>query len=98
MVEHHQQVSIMHHALNILWREQSSFAPLIMCLPQDTLEAPHDGTIVSNVCNLNLDKKMLTVLQFADIFPRAVTHGMGARQNQRVENTQACFQLQSQPC
>ncbi|KIK42281.1 hypothetical protein CY34DRAFT_12482 [Suillus luteus UH-Slu-Lm8-n1] len=33
-------------ALNILWREQSSLAPLIMCLPQDTSEAPHDDTII----------------------------------------------------
>ncbi|KAG1798191.1 uncharacterized protein HD556DRAFT_1534939 [Suillus plorans] len=30
-------------ALNILWSEQSSLAPLIMCLPQDTLEVTENG-------------------------------------------------------
>jgi hypothetical protein len=125
MVEHHQQLSIMHHALeiddiiynilqhvkssktdlanvamacskisdpalNMLWCEQFSLTPLIMCLPQDTWEATRDSTIVSNVCHSSLDRTMLTVLQFAGIYPRAVTHGVGARQNQRVEDTQAC--------
>jgi hypothetical protein len=133
MVEHQQQLSIMHHALetddiihtilqhvkssttdlinvamtcsklsdpalNMLWCEQSSLAPLIMCLPQDTWEVTRDGTIVSNVCHSNLDRTMLTVLPFVGIFPRTVTHGMGARQKKRVEDTQACFQLQSQRC
>jgi hypothetical protein len=114
MVEHQQQLSIMHHALeiddiiynilrhvkssktdlvnvamtcskfsdpalNMLWCEQSSLTPLIMCLPQDTWEVMSDGTIVSNVCHSSLDRTMLNVLQFAGIFSRAVTHGVGAR-------------------
>ncbi|KAG2120270.1 hypothetical protein DEU56DRAFT_984459 [Suillus clintonianus] len=33
------------HALDMLWSEQSSLAPLIMCLPQDTLEVASDYTI-----------------------------------------------------
>ncbi|KAG1865446.1 hypothetical protein DFJ58DRAFT_864448 [Suillus subalutaceus] len=32
-------------ALDILWSEQSSLAPLIMCLPQDTWEVAEDQTI-----------------------------------------------------
>ncbi|KAG1778223.1 hypothetical protein EV702DRAFT_1277964 [Suillus placidus] len=32
-------------ALNMLWCEQSSLAPLIMCLPQDTWELARDLTI-----------------------------------------------------
>jgi hypothetical protein len=36
-------------ALNILWSEHSSLAPLIMCLPQDTWEYAEDQTIVSEV-------------------------------------------------
>jgi hypothetical protein len=39
-------------ALNILWFEQSSLAPLIMCLPQDTWEITENGvdhTVVSEV-------------------------------------------------
>lgn len=34
------------YALNMLWREQSDLAPLIMCLPLDTWTTTHDGTIV----------------------------------------------------
>jgi hypothetical protein len=84
-------------ALNMLWCEQSSLGRLIMCLPQDTWEVAPDGTIVSNVCYSSLDRTMLTVLPFAGIFPRTVTNGMGARQNKRVEDTKARFQLQSKP-
>jgi hypothetical protein len=105
MVEHHQQVLIMHYALeiddiiynilqhvkssktdllnvamicrkfsdpalNMLWCEQYSLTPLIMCLPQETWEATHNGTrIVSNVYHSSLDMTMLTVLQFAGIYP-----------------------------
>jgi hypothetical protein len=56
------------YALNMLWREQSDLAPLIMCLPLDTWRT-HVGTIVSNVCLSSLDRTMLTVLQFAGVFP-----------------------------
>jgi hypothetical protein len=48
-------------AFNILWSEQSSLVPLIMCLPEDTLEIA-DKTIVSEVYHLNLDSMMLTML------------------------------------
>jgi hypothetical protein len=48
-------------ALDILWSEQSSLVPLIMCLPRDTWEIA-DQTIVSEVYHLSLDWTMLTVL------------------------------------
>ena len=48
-------------ALDFLWSEHSSLAPLIMCLPSDTLEIT-DRTIVSEVYHLNLDLTMLTML------------------------------------
>ncbi|KIK36543.1 hypothetical protein CY34DRAFT_94197 [Suillus luteus UH-Slu-Lm8-n1] len=48
-------------ALDILWYEQPSLVPLIMCLPQDTWEVV-DQTIVSEVYHLSLDSTMLTVL------------------------------------
>ncbi|KIK34253.1 hypothetical protein CY34DRAFT_17846 [Suillus luteus UH-Slu-Lm8-n1] len=35
------------HALNILWSKRSSLVPLIMCLPQDTLEIKDDTIFLS---------------------------------------------------
>lgn len=55
-------------ALNILWSEQHSLAPLIMCLPEDAWEVTEDHTIVSQVCHLSLDRTMFTVLLFAESF------------------------------
>jgi hypothetical protein len=57
-------------ALDILWSEQSSFVPLVMCLPEDTLEIT-DKTIVSEVYHLNLDSTMLTMLLLAAFFQTA---------------------------
>jgi hypothetical protein len=57
-------------ALDILWREQPSMVPLIMCLPQDTWEVVNQ-TIVSEVYHLSLDSTMLTVLLLAEFFQRA---------------------------
>jgi hypothetical protein len=48
-------------ALDILWSEQSSLVPLIMCLPEDARKIM-DRTIVSEVYHLNLDSTMLTTL------------------------------------
>jgi len=79
-------------ALDILWSEQSSLSHLVMCLPQDTWEATEERTIVSHVCYLRLDRMMLTVLQFVEIYPRAATHRLGARQHQCVTYTQDCCQ------
>jgi hypothetical protein len=57
-------------ALNVLWSEQSTLFPLIMCLPRDTLSVA-DETIVSEVYHLNLDSTMLTMLSLAESFQRA---------------------------
>jgi hypothetical protein len=57
-------------ALDILWSEQSSLVPLIMCLPQDTWEI-EDDTIVSEVYHLNVDTTMLTMLSLAESYQRA---------------------------
>jgi hypothetical protein len=56
--------------LDIIWSEQSSLVPLIMCLPQDTWEVENQ-TIVSEVYHLSLDSTMLTVLYLAEFFQRA---------------------------
>ncbi|KAG2041371.1 hypothetical protein BDR03DRAFT_1089209 [Suillus americanus] len=37
--------TLSHPALDMLWREQSSLGPLVMCLPQDTWEATRNRTI-----------------------------------------------------